>query len=395
MYVQITEQAEERKFYFNQTFAPLLSKQEIISSWNYNNSFHSKDIRLASLYCGETDVSKVCPEHLKASWESSREYIKSHVRAALSAKMNLNDHTFFDIIPQHVLSKHLEIKNRICEYVFSNYSRPENYDYLLELTRSLDQIRRYGLKIDTSGFKARSVKDRNFAQRLSSVAHCCDYNIFGTRTGRLSTRPGTFPILNLNKEYRSLIRPKLDCVVELDYNAAELRTLLALAGKEQPRVDIHQAAVTTVFEDKISRDEVKTETFKWLYGGKSEYDEQLNKMYDKETILKKHFFGDHIVTPFGKKIQSDEHHALSYIIQSTLGEIVLKKLIEVGQYLQQFKSNIYFTVHDSIVLDFAEDEKNILWDLYNIFSNTPIGRFPVSISAGTNYGKMKEVKWRL
>ena len=39
------------------------------------------------------------------------------------------------------------------------------------------------LKIDTSSFKARSVKDRNFAQRLSSVAHCCDYNIFGKANG--------------------------------------------------------------------------------------------------------------------------------------------------------------------------------------------------------------------
>ena len=101
------------------------------------------------------------------------------------------------------------------------------------------------------------------------------------------------------------------------------------------------------------------------------------------------------MTPFGNKIECDEHHALSYIIQSTLGEIVLKKLIEVEHFLRQYKSNIYFTVHDSIVLDFAEEDKSILYEISKIFSDTPLGHFPVSISAGTNYGNMKAVKWRV
>ncbi len=304
--VQVTNQAIERKFYIDGTFYSTLPQQDSIDSWDYHLAFENvKEVRLASLYCGENDINKVCPDLLHAMWEGSNIYLKAHVRALLAAKVNLNDHNFFDVIPKHVLLKHVGLKSRICEYIFANYPRPKNYDYLLELARTLQRIRDYGLKIDTSSFRTRSIKDKNFAQRLSSVAHCCDYNIFGTKTGRLATNPGTFPILNLNKEYRSMIRPKLDCVVELDYNAAELRTVLALVGKEQPRVDIHQAAATTVFGGKISRDEVKTETFKWLYGGKSKYAEQLNKMYDKEAILKKYFFGDHIVTPFGKKIESD------------------------------------------------------------------------------------------
>jgi len=394
--VQVTNQAIERKFYIDGTFYSTLPQQESIDSWDYHPAFENiKEIRLASLYCGECDINKACPDIQRALWEGSNVYLKAHVRALLAAKVNLNDHNFFDVIPEHTLLKHVGLKSRICEHIFTTYPRPENYDYLLELIRVLDRIKRYGLKIDTSGFKTRSVKDRNFAQRLSSVAHRCDYNIFGTRTGRLSTHPGTFPILNLNKEYRSMIHPKLDCVVEFDYNAAELRTVLALAGKPQPRLDIHQEARFKVFDGKISRDEVKRETFKWLYGGKSEYSDQLNKMYDKEAILKKYFHGDHIITPFGKKIESDEHHALSYIVQSTLGEIVLKKLIEIDKYLRDYRSCLYFTVHDSIVLDFAEDEKKILLDLYNIFSDTPLGRFPVSISTGTNYGNMKEVKWKL
>lgn len=396
MNVQITERSEDRKYYIDGTFYETMPQQDNIDSWDYHPSFEcAKEVRLASLYCGESDINKVVPDLLHSMWEGSNIYLKAHVRALLGAKIDLNDNNFFDIIPAHVYKKHLGLKDRICEYVFSTHPRPDNYDYLLDLTRVLDQIKRYGLNINTKGFRSRSVQDRNFAKRLAQAAPCCDYNIFGTRTGRLATNPGTFPILNLKKEYRGIVHPRLDCVVELDYNAAELRTALALAGKPQPQTDIHQDACYRVFDGKITRDEVKTETFKWLYGGKSKYNKQLNELYDKETILNKHFFGDHIVTPFGNKIECDEHHALSYIIQSTLGEIVLKKLIEVEHFLRQYKSNIYFTVHDSIVLDFAEEDKSILYEISKIFSDTPLGHFPVSISAGTNYGNMKAVKWRV
>ncbi len=396
MNVQITERSEDRKYYIDGTFYETMPQQDKIDSWNYHPSFEcANEVRIASLYCGESDINKIVPDVLHATWEGSNVYLKAHVRALLGARIDLNDHNFFDIIPEHVYRKHLGLKDRICEHVFANYPRPENYDYLLDLTRVLDQIKRYGLNLNTSGLKSRSVQDRNFAKRLAQSAPCCDYNIFGTRTGRLATNPNTFPILNLKKEYRGIVHPRLDCVVELDYNAAELRTVLALAGKPQPRTDIHQDACLRVFEGKITRDEVKTETFKWLYGGKSKYNKQLNELYDKETILSKHFFGDHIVTPFGKKIECDDHHALSYIIQSTLGEIVLRKLIEVNNFLKDYKSNVYFTVHDSIVLDFAEEDKSILYEISKIFSDTPLGHFPVSISAGTHYGNMKAVKWKV
>ena len=141
--VQVTNQSVERKFYIDGTFHQTLPQQETIDSWDYHPSFEcAKDIRLASLFCGESNLDRIVPDLLHAMWEGSNIYLKAHVRALILAKVDLDDNNFFDIIPESTYKKHLDLKGRICEYVFAHYPRPENYDYLLDLTRILDQIRR-------------------------------------------------------------------------------------------------------------------------------------------------------------------------------------------------------------------------------------------------------------
>ena len=112
-------------------------------------------------------------------------------------------------------------------------------------------------------------KTRQFFKKINNVSPYVDYNIFGTKTGRLSTKKGSFPILTMDKRYRSSVKPNNDWFVELDYNAAELRVLLALAGKEQPDEDIHDWNVKNVYRNLLTRDEAKTRIFAWLYNPSS------------------------------------------------------------------------------------------------------------------------------
>ena len=84
------------------------------------------------------------------------------------------------------------------------------------------------------------------------------YNPWGTVTGRLSTKPDSFPILTLNRQLRSVIKPNNDLFVEFDYNAAEVRVLLALLGEDQPEGDLHDWIVKNIFDDKCPREKAKT-----------------------------------------------------------------------------------------------------------------------------------------
>ena len=47
---------------------------------------------------------------------------------------------------------------------------------------------------------------------------------------------------------------------------------------------------------------------------------------------------------------------------------------------------------NSLVIDLADDEKELIMEIKNIFADTKLGKYKVNLSAGKNYGKLKELK---
>jgi len=71
-------------------------------------------------------------------------------------------------------------------------------------------------------------------------------------------------------------------------NAAELRTALALMGKEQPEGDLHLWSISSVYNNELTRAEAKETTTSWLYNSNSKlsqkFDKQLSSVYNKEGL---------------------------------------------------------------------------------------------------------------
>ena len=179
--------------------------------------------------------------------------------------------------------------------------------------------------------------------------------------------------------------------VEIDFNAAELRTLLALCGKKQPKGDIHEWNAKNVF--RSSRKDAKERIFAWLYNPDSK-DYLANQSYDRTAVKEKYWDGKIVATPFGRKIEADEFHALNYLIQSTTADMVLRQVIKIHDLLKNSKSYVAFVVHDSLVIDLAKEDKGLLEEIFDTFAKTDLGTFAISVQAGKNFGNMKEVKWK-
>jgi hypothetical protein len=239
-------------------------------------------------------------------------------------------------------------------------------------------------------------KARNIKKKLSRTAPYINYNLFGTVTGRLTTKKDSFPILTLNKDYRSILKPKNDWFVELDFNAAELRCVLALNKEEQPTMDIHEwngNIINNLSDHKLDRDDIKQKIFAWLYGqeGASLGIPKIEKYYDKKKVVNNYWDGEYIQNPFGRKIKSDKFHALNFIIQSTTSDTFLRRAIAVNKILEKRKSFTTALIHDSMLIDFSREDKDILKELIKEFSNTDLGIFKVNCSVGNNFGNMRKL----
>ena len=364
--------------------------KKITQTWDYSEILESREIEYAKYYCEGKSLNEVCPEHLKKEWEDVCLKLKAFHRAVNEAKLDLHTHCFFDLMPKYVLNSYGQIKNKICSYIFAAYKKPENYDFMVNLAKALTEIKNTKLNIDLSSLdnSRHKFKVRQFLKKINKTSPYIIYDARGTKTGRLTAKQ--FPILTMDKTFRKILYPNNKWFLEFDYNAAELRVLLALSGKEQPLEDMHDWNLKNVYQNVGTRERAKKRIFAWLYNPKSQ-DYVSNKAYSSDEIIKKYYDGNHVLTFFNRKILSDEHHALNYIIQSTAADLFLRQMIKIRNFLSDKKSRIAFCLHDSLIIDLHEDDEAFVNEIKELFAETELGKFKVNTYGGTNFGEMKRM----
>ncbi len=362
------------------------------ATWEYSQFLKDKDVEYAKLYCGGKNLTQVCPDNLIEDLSAATKKLKAYLRSFQLGKISLNDHCFYDLVPEEFLLEYCEIKNKVTKHVLDTYEKPKNYDFLVDLTKLVADINCRKLDIDTSKLRDKyySTSCRKFIRLINNLEPYCKYNIFGTKTGRLTNEAGSVPILTMPREYRVVLNPANDWFVEFDYNAAELRTVLSLSGEEQPTIDVHKWNAKNLYGG-CDRDEAKKRIFAWMYNSKSECKEA-ERVYKRSEIRSKYWDGEYVRTPYDRVIKADKHHSMSYIIQSTFSDVLLQQMIKVNRFLENRKSHIALCVHDSIVLDMTDDEKHLIPEIKKIFSDTDLGNFQTSVKAGKNFGKLYNLK---
>ena len=363
----------------------------LTATWGYSANL-PLDVEYAELYCEGKTAKELCPEQIEDRWEFLNDRLRSHLKALMTAQIDLKEHCFYDLVPSHFLCEYYELKNKITKHVLDTIPRPDNYEFLLDLKKTVEDIKKRKLKINTINMSEHyaTAQARALLQKISKrPPHVC-YNVFGTKTGRLTTERHSFPILTMNKKHRSIITPTNDLFLEVDFNAAEIRTLLALSDKEQPKEDIHEWNVKNVYRGIITRAEAKERIFAWLYNPSSK-DYLSDRIYERDKVLEKYWNGKEVNTIYNRIIKSDRHHAMNYIVQSTTADLFLRQMNKIHKMLKNKKSFVSFSLHDSLIIDLDKTEKNLILPIVKEFSETSLGVFRVNTSLGKNYGKMRQI----
>jgi len=368
--------------------------KQLSHTWNYNEKLSEKDITYFYLWVQGKGIKDVCPEYLKYRYEAAENRIKGHFNSFRQAKINLSDICFYDMVPDKHLQHYFETRNEICEWIKENYDKPSNYRHLHDTYRTIQDISSRKLNINKhklyntrdKDFKARTLW-KNFGEQKEIFVN---YDLFGSVTGRLTTKQGSFPIMNLKTELRDIVRPTNDVFIELDFNAAEIRTLISLSGQEQPKEDIHEFNRKEIFK-KGTREDAKTKFFAWLYNERSKTIQ--SDFYSRENVLKEYYREGSIRTPFGRVIECDKFHSLNYLLQSTSSDNCMDRVNKINKFLIGTKSHVAFTIHDCVIIDLSVEDRHIIPQIKEIFEDTKLGHFMSSVHIGKDLGNMEELKW--
>lgn len=373
----------------------------LTKTWKYAPYLRDLDIDYISLYLEGRSIKESIPEYLQDDWDDVCQKIVAFKRSLSISQVNTHENCFFDLVPERFLVEFCEVKNKITEYIANNVKRPERYQFYKHVSMMLEDVSHRKVKIDkqTVSSYLQHPKLKNHARNIIEALPFVKYNQFGTKTGRLTTKKGSVPILTMSKEFRLAIQPQNDCYVELDFNGAEVRTLLGLLGKDQPAGDVHDFHLNKIFTKINTRDQAKVAFFAWLYGSKTAADpEEMRKLadyYKKDELLKKYWDGNAVRTPFKKVIgDASEHHALNYLVQSTAAELTLKQAVKLEYLLrtQSQGSHIAFLIHDAIVIDMKNEDANLLKSMVALMGSTNFGKFRVNIKRGKTLGSMKDIR---
>tara|TARA_Y100000004_G_scaffold167861_1_gene200763 strand:+ start:1291 stop:2481 length:1191 start_codon:yes stop_codon:yes gene_type:complete len=367
----------------------------ISATWAYSPVCYGRDIQFAQIYCGGKSLREVCPDSCAEDYERVSRKMKSFLKSFHLSKINLSENCFYDIVPSRFLLEFYDVKSQICQHILDSYEKPENHNFLSKIMEMTHGISSQPFTVD------KSVLDKmltdpaalSLRQKLSeSSVQYARYNTFGTVTGRLTTYRNSFPILTLGKKFREIVKPKNDVLVEIDFNAAELRTLLGLSGHSQPSGDIHTWNMSEIFSEvDITREEAKKKIFSWLYNPNS-LNKRAEKFYLRDELVEKYYHQGVVTTPMGRRVAAEGRTALNYLIQSTTSDIFLNSAYKVWQSLKDSDSEVRFLVHDSVLLDVKMSDMPMIKKLVGDFSQTPLGRYEVGVSVGDSYGYMRKLK---
>ena len=258
-----------------------------------------------------------------------------------------------------------------------------------------------------------------------------------TRTGRLSSVEPNLQNIPVRDEGGRRIRkaflPTNDCFLSADYSQIELRILAHISDSDELKeafindADIHTKVASDIYGvpevavTKKMRSTAKAVIFGIVYGisgfglgenleiSSKEAKQFIDKYYElypgvkhyMDEIIKEAYTEGCVRTLFNRKRvieelnstnymvrQAGERIALNTPIQGTSADIIKKAMIEIYQKFQEknIKSKMILQVHDELIIDLLEEEKEIVTKIVSD-KMTNVIKLSVPLKVSSDYGK--------
>lgn len=187
-------------------------------------------------------------------------------------------------------------------------------------------------------------------------------------------------------------------LVQFDYSSFHAYLLAKMLNFTiPPNGDVYLALNEEYnFSDGATRNEIKLDFFKYVYGTKhlnnpffkkiEKFKDDLSTFFRNNGYVESFFLKRKIFFNLPNGIQSNK--IFNYFLQNAETEYNFLKLLSLNEFLHNKKSSIILYTYDSFLLDVHENEYNIIDVVKNILETDGI---PVNIQIGSNYGVLHDI----
>lgn len=349
------------------------------------------------LYSTGQTIEEALAQPLLGEYRQLRQFRLALKRSIADAKIQVSV-PLQSFIPPELCSRQADVVARIQDYIKSQFRfQPPHYQFFAEFGALLQRIGKRKLTL-TNLESLVDERGTTLRQKITSgdISPYIRYKLpFKTRTGRLTLKSGSFPILTCDKIHRHILRPNHGCFLELDYNCFEMRVMLGLLGQPQPAIDFHEHNRQRLGLE--TREEAKRQFFSWLFDVRKRNTEW-ERLYHRFALLEQYWLKREIALTkyYGRHMPTtDPNRALNNIVQGTAQELFAQQVLKLDQMLHQDGSGlaeVAFMVHDSVVLDMTAKEAIKVPKWSELFCATDMGTFPVNAKIGPDFGHMIKIE---
>jgi hypothetical protein len=268
----------------------------------------------------------------------------------------------------------------------------ELQDKLVEAYKKVEDA---GIKIDLKCFHDKFQFHNKEYSLLDDTIYSY-YNLYNL-TGRPTNSFNGINFLAIPKDqdFRKCFVPKIDFLVEFDFDAYHLRLISGLIGFDPPKESMHNYLGRAYFHvDELSHEQYKESkaiTFKQLYGGiEKKYEDidffkSLNQFIEQE--WKKYNAHKALILPTGRILKKlpgmNKLKLFNYIIQNLETKENIYKILEINKLLNKKRTKLILITYDSFLFDFSQDDgKTLLKKIKTILEGE---NMVVKHKYGTNY----------
>ena len=303
-----------------------------------------------------------------------------------------------EILPDHVYENFIydlkKLYDTICQKDKESYIELFKNHYCIN-----EEIKDYLLDLKVYNFLMLKESNETLRTNLKSFVRNSkvQYNFAATLTGRLTTKSSSPNILTLPKIYRNIFATKWKnegSLLMVDFSSLEPRIAKKLTSKEN-YVDIYEE-INNLTEDNLDRSVIKRAVISTLYGSSTSLDNISKEKTENLIRICKEFFNYKSLIDLSKPVTENgyrtnyfgrplwnagehrENIVVNNYIQSTAVDVSLSCFHEMIQNIKSDLCRPIFIIHDAIVFDVHNDEKeNFVNHVKQGYNCKELGYFPL------------------